>query len=48
MTGRVSVYEKDGELHVITNMPKHYKDMIDELTNKMNEDAPQMQLPWWC
>ena len=22
-------------------MPKHYKDMIDELINKMDEDAPQ-------
>ena len=21
-------------------MPKHYKDMIDELINKMDEDAP--------
>ena len=36
----ISVYEQGDELVSSTNMPKHYKEMMDEIINKMDEDAP--------
>ena len=37
----VDVYEKDDELVAEDEyVLKHYKDMIDELINKMDEDGP--------
>ena len=44
----MSVYEKDGELVSEDNYVKHYKEMMDELINKMDEDGSKCSLPWWC
>jgi hypothetical protein len=45
----VDVYEQKRKINIAsTIMPKHYKAMMDELINKIDEDAPANAVGTGC